>query len=157
MNSGTIWGRFVEKTRGQKSRATVPLRVLKVGILKIWKKWQNPIDLRILVLFSDLKNSTFKYPYRPCKVPPLFPPRYPQTVDLHRNGWKNWKILNTLHGLKRYLQGEFWKSENCARIPRYSGFWHFFQMWKIPLVSTSKGHEKCRRFCCLGAHNNPHS
>ncbi len=25
MNSGTIWGRFVEKTRGQKSPATVPL------------------------------------------------------------------------------------------------------------------------------------
>jgi hypothetical protein len=25
VNSGTIWGRFVEKTRGQKSRATVPL------------------------------------------------------------------------------------------------------------------------------------
>jgi hypothetical protein len=26
VNSGTIWGRFVEKTRGQKSRATVPLK-----------------------------------------------------------------------------------------------------------------------------------
>ncbi len=26
MNLGTIWGRFVEKTGGQKSRATVPLR-----------------------------------------------------------------------------------------------------------------------------------
>ena len=25
MNSGTIWGRFVEKPRGKKSRATVPL------------------------------------------------------------------------------------------------------------------------------------
>jgi hypothetical protein len=25
VNSGTIWGRFVEKTRGKKSRATVPL------------------------------------------------------------------------------------------------------------------------------------
>ncbi len=25
MNSGTIWGRLVEKTRGKKSRATVPL------------------------------------------------------------------------------------------------------------------------------------
>ncbi len=25
MNSGTIWGRFVEKRRGKKSRATVPL------------------------------------------------------------------------------------------------------------------------------------
>jgi hypothetical protein len=27
VNSGTIWGRFMEKTRGQKSRATVPLKV----------------------------------------------------------------------------------------------------------------------------------
>ncbi len=26
MNSGTIWGRLVEKPRGKKSRATVPLR-----------------------------------------------------------------------------------------------------------------------------------
>ncbi len=25
VNSGTIWGRFMEKTRGQKSRATLPL------------------------------------------------------------------------------------------------------------------------------------
>ncbi len=27
MNLGTIWDRFVEKTRGQKSRATVPLTI----------------------------------------------------------------------------------------------------------------------------------
>ncbi len=26
MNQGPIWGRFMKKTRGQKSRATVPLR-----------------------------------------------------------------------------------------------------------------------------------
>jgi hypothetical protein len=31
VNSGTIWGRFVEKTRGKKSRATVPLRVRDKG------------------------------------------------------------------------------------------------------------------------------
>jgi hypothetical protein len=30
MNSGTIWVRFVEKTRGQKSRATVPLRMADI-------------------------------------------------------------------------------------------------------------------------------
>ncbi len=51
-----------------------PLRVLKNGILKIWKYWQNLEYLRILELFSDLTNSTFKYLYRSCKVPPLFPP-----------------------------------------------------------------------------------
>ncbi len=31
MNSGTIWGQFVEKTRGKKSRATVPLNWPKLG------------------------------------------------------------------------------------------------------------------------------
>jgi hypothetical protein len=25
--------------------------------------------------FWNLKNSTFKYPDRPCKMPPFFPPR----------------------------------------------------------------------------------
>jgi hypothetical protein len=29
-------------------------------------------------IFLDLKNSTFKYFYRSCKVPPLFLPRCPQ-------------------------------------------------------------------------------
>ncbi len=29
MNSGTIWGRFVEKPRGKKSRATVPLKAAR--------------------------------------------------------------------------------------------------------------------------------
>jgi hypothetical protein len=33
MNSGTIWVRFVEKTRGQKSRATVPL-MMKLTMLR---------------------------------------------------------------------------------------------------------------------------
>jgi hypothetical protein len=28
VNSGTIWGRFVEKTRGKKSRATVPINLV---------------------------------------------------------------------------------------------------------------------------------
>ncbi len=30
MNSGTIWGRFVEKLRGKKSRATVPLTLFSL-------------------------------------------------------------------------------------------------------------------------------
>jgi hypothetical protein len=33
VNSGTIWGRFVEKTRGQKSCATVPLsKILAIAL-----------------------------------------------------------------------------------------------------------------------------
>ncbi len=36
MNSGTIWGRFVEKSSGKKSRATVPLRsILNEDVLMI--------------------------------------------------------------------------------------------------------------------------
>ncbi len=35
MNSGTIWGRFVEKPRGKKSRATVPLKQIKFVNLPI--------------------------------------------------------------------------------------------------------------------------
>jgi hypothetical protein len=34
MNSGTIWGQFVEKTRGKKSRATVPLSHLENRLFK---------------------------------------------------------------------------------------------------------------------------
>jgi hypothetical protein len=37
------------------------LEVLTSGIFQIWKKFQNPEDLRFLVLFSDFQNSTFKY------------------------------------------------------------------------------------------------
>jgi hypothetical protein len=43
---GTIWGRFVEKTGGKKSRATVPLRAGKEGqSLSCWgqnlKYWET--------------------------------------------------------------------------------------------------------------------
>jgi hypothetical protein len=52
-----------------------------------------------------------------------------------------------------------WNFENLKStgILRSSGFWQFFQICKIPLASTSKGHEKCHRFCCIGAHTDPHS
>ncbi len=33
---------------------------------------------------------------------------------------------------------EFFKSEKKLRIPKISGFWGFFQIFKIPLLSTSK-------------------
>jgi hypothetical protein len=46
MNSGTIWGRFVEKPRGQKSRATVPLKVTlnyfpHISIMSFWRLIEN--------------------------------------------------------------------------------------------------------------------
>ncbi len=42
----------------------LPVRVFTSGISQIWKKCQNTGILRILTLFSKLRNST----YRPCKV-----------------------------------------------------------------------------------------
>jgi hypothetical protein len=41
---------------------------------------------------------------------------------------------------------EFFKSEKSSRILNISGFWHFFQIFKIPLLSTSKGHAKWFKF-----------
>jgi hypothetical protein len=36
MNKGPIWGQFMKKTRGQKSRATVPLKIHFHEIFDIW-------------------------------------------------------------------------------------------------------------------------
>ncbi len=47
--------------------------------------------------------------------------------------------------------------ENLKKVPESWGFWHFFQIYKIPLVSISKDHEKCCCICCLGAHTDRHS
>ncbi len=38
MNKGPIWGRFMKKTRGQKSLATVPLKINFHEIFDIWFK-----------------------------------------------------------------------------------------------------------------------
>jgi hypothetical protein len=45
VNLGTIWGRFVEKTEGQKSRATVPLMQL------LHKNDTSEVDAYLLVAF----------------------------------------------------------------------------------------------------------
>jgi hypothetical protein len=49
-----------------------PLRVLKSGISKISKKWQNLEDLTIQVLFSDLQKSIIKGTVARDFRPPLF-------------------------------------------------------------------------------------
>ncbi len=41
---------------------------------------------------------------------------------------------------------EFHRPEKNVRIIRSSGFWHFFQIHLIPLVSDLTGHENCRNF-----------
>jgi hypothetical protein len=76
-----------------------PSRIHKKGNFENLKKWQNPEDHRILKLFSDLKNSTFKYLYRPYKMPHLS--RQGAHIEVHSNGWKDRKNQNILHGLWR--------------------------------------------------------
>ncbi len=64
----------VRAPRWQKRRHfSWPVRVLKSRISQIRKKCHNPGNLRILELFSDLRNSTFNSPYSPCEVPQFFP------------------------------------------------------------------------------------
>ncbi len=38
---------------------------------------------------------------------------------------------------------EFFKSDRSARILNISRLWEIFQIFRIPLVSTSIGHAKC--------------
>jgi hypothetical protein len=68
-----------------------PLRVLKIGILKIWKKLQNPKDLRILVLFQIWKIPLLSTlpDYGKCRH---FSRQYTH-INLHRNRRKNGKKL----------------------------------------------------------------
>jgi hypothetical protein len=49
-----------------------PFKILKSGISQIPKKCQNPEIIKILAIFSDLQNSSFKYPYRLFELPWLF-------------------------------------------------------------------------------------
>jgi hypothetical protein len=61
VNSGTIWDRFVEKPRGQKSRATVPLNTYCTatsevrGFFSFWPgRFRNIIALSLVSRFSSL-------------------------------------------------------------------------------------------------------
>jgi hypothetical protein len=64
---------------------------LKVEFRKpLKKKQQNYEDFRILVLFSDPQNLTSSYPYRPCKLQPLFLPSCSH-IDLKSSRQKNIK------------------------------------------------------------------
>ncbi len=99
----------------------------------VLKKCQNPEISRILRLFSDLQNSTCKYPYRLHEVLPILPPRHS-----HRY-------------LHIYRLKKFW--DLLLVILGYSGFWHFFRICEIPLLSTPTGHVKCHNVfphkCCV--------
>ncbi len=70
MNQGPIWGRFMKKTRGQKSRATVPLRFHKRGT-----HHTGFLLCRYKVVFRVSWNLL------PIPPPPPFP-RYRNTADI---------------------------------------------------------------------------
>jgi hypothetical protein len=44
-----------------------------------------------------------------------------------------------------------------GKIPKISGLWYFFHIWKILLLSTLTGHAKCRLFSHQGTHIVLHS
>jgi hypothetical protein len=107
---------------------------------------QNPEIFRILELFSDLKYpliSTSKC-HEKCR---RFC-RLGAHTDPDSYGRKNprhfaWPVRVLTSGISQF--------EKSVGILRYPGFWHFFQICKIPLVSTLTGCAKCCPFCHLGA------
>ncbi len=85
----------------------------------------------------------------------VFPARCPhRSAQQHTEKQKKSKQFACLLDVLKSGILNIWKS---ARILRSSGFWNFFQIWKIPLESTSKVHEKGHHFCRLGTHTAPHS
>ncbi len=110
--------------------------------LQIRKKFQNPGNLRILELFSDLQNSTCKYPSRLCEVPPILPPRRSHRYP-HSYGPKKKKHF-ACHF--RVLRNGILQIRKKCRILRSSGLRHSFWICKIPLLSTLTGHVKCRSY-----------
>jgi hypothetical protein len=106
------------------------------------KRCHNPDDFGP---FLDWQNSTSKYPKMTSKVFIFF-----RAVAV----WISVRAPRRQKGLHfprpvRVLKVEFRKSENSARILGISGFWNFFWICKIPLVSTLTGCVKCRSFFLL--------
>ncbi len=119
---------------------------LRSGISRIWKNCHTPENLRNLELFSDPQYSTFKRSKIACKVKQLpLPGAVRICVILDVKGWI------TLHASSEHLEVEFRRFEKSARILTSSGIWHFFHIFKIPLVRAPNGHAKCRHFSRQGA------
>ncbi len=131
-----------------------------VCMFHVWKKWQNPKDLRIPLLFSDLKNSTLSTltGHAKCRH---FSRQYThicrsaqkRTEKGTEKRKKSKHFAWPLEVLKSKIL-KFWKMYQNPEIERILAL---FLIWKISLVSTFKGHEKCLCFCHLGAHTDPHS
>jgi hypothetical protein len=52
VNSGTIWGRFVKKTRGKKSRATVPLNSVVPSAAVLWRIFLGATGVRVCFIWA---------------------------------------------------------------------------------------------------------
>jgi hypothetical protein len=118
-----------------------PLRVLTSGISQIQK------NVRILGI------SGFWHFFQNCEIPLVSTPTgYVKchSISVHScadlSERLGGKCGATSYGL-RYLQVEFCKSDKIARI-----LWHIFPIYRIPLLSTSKGHAKCFNFFCFSIH-----
>jgi hypothetical protein len=121
---------------------TWPVRVLISGISLFWKKCQNPAIPRILTLYSDLWNSTFKYPQRPWEVPNFLPHRhshrYPQSFR-PKKFTCHFRVLKS--GILQFRK----KYQNPETLTILALFWIF----KILLLSTLTGHVKCEVPQCV--------
>jgi hypothetical protein len=120
---------------------TWPVRVLKSGILQIRKR---VIILMISEFWHFFGFSKFHFE-GPKNDKPSFlffravavwiSVRAPRRKKRQHFSWS-----------VRVLKVEFLKSEKSARILGISGFWNFFRICKISLVSTLAGHVKSRIF-----------
>jgi hypothetical protein len=122
---------------------TWPVRILISGILQIRKKCQHPDDLSILALFSDLQNSNPKYPKIISKVFKFFQAVAVRRICVRAPRWQkrrhfSWPV--------RVLKSGICKSKKSAIILGISGFWNFFRICEIPLLSPLTGHVKGRSF-----------
>ncbi len=123
---------------------TWPVRMLRSGILQIRKKCQNPDDLRILALFSDLQNSISKYLKITSKVFLFFRAVAVQRICVRAPRWQkrrhfSWPV--------RVLQSGISQIRKSAKILGISRFWNFFRICEIPLLSPLTGQVKCHSFC----------
>ncbi len=121
---------------------------LRSGILQIWKKCQIPVDLKILLLFSDLQYSTFRCSESAYKLFRHFPAG--QCVDQCVNTWTNHVMRHFASHFRALRSGilQIWKSFRFLMISR---FWHFSQICNIPLLSAPNWHAKCLNIFWTGA------
>ncbi len=113
----------------------------KSGTSQIRKKCHNPDDLRILALFSDLQNSTSKYPKNKQSISFFWAIAVRISVRAPRQQ-KGRHFARPV----RVLKMEFHKSKKSTRILRFPGFWNFLRICEIPLVSSLTDNAKCRSF-----------